>query len=100
MIQPGSEFYARVFGLVAAALLGLALFRILQPFVGPILWSVLLAFLLFPVNRALRRWLQGRRAAAATLLTLGVILVLIGPASFLAVAFTRQATELVARLQT
>jgi len=99
MTQPRSEFYPRVFALATAVLLGVAVFRILQPFIGPILWSVLLAFLLYPVNQALRRALKGSRAAAAMLLTLGVILVLIGPASFLAVAFTRQATDLVARLQ-
>jgi predicted PurR-regulated permease PerM len=95
-----SEFYPRVFGLVTALLLALALFRILQPFIGPILWSVLLAFLLYPVNQWLRRALRGSRAAAALLLTIGVVLVLIGPASFLAVAFTRQASDLFARLQT
>ncbi len=99
MTEPRSEFYPRVFALATAVLLGVAVFRILQPFIGPILWSVLLAFLLYPVNQALRRALRGSRAAAAMLLTLGVILVLIGPASFLAVAFTRQATDLVARLQ-
>ena len=99
MNRAESHFYPRVFALVTAALLGLALFKILQPFVGPILWSVLLAFLLFPLNQALRRALGGRRAAAATVLTLGVIVGLIGPASVLAVAFARQASELFGRLQ-
>lgn len=99
MTPPRGEFYPRVFALTTAALLGVALFRILRPFIGPILWSVLLAFLLFPVNQRLRRALGGRRAAAAMLLTLGVILLLVGPAALLTVAFTRQATDLVARLQ-
>src|SRR5262249_47517778 len=40
------NFYPRVFALATAAVLGIALFRILRPFVGPLLWSVLLAFLL------------------------------------------------------
>jgi predicted PurR-regulated permease PerM len=93
------RFYPRVCALVTAALLGLALARILRPFIGPILWSVLLAFLLFPLNQALRRELHGRRGAAATLLTLAVIVGLIGPSAVVAVAFTKQATELFARLQ-
>jgi len=99
MSQGDSAFYPRVFALVTAALLGLALFKILQPFIGPILWSVLLAFLLFPLNQALRRALGGRPAAAAMLLTLAAILGLIGPAAVLTVAFTRQASDLFARLQ-
>jgi len=99
MTPPPSAFYARVFGLITAALLGVALFRIIQPFIGAVLWSVLLAFLLLPVNQALRRALRGSRAAAAMALTLAVVLVLIGPASFLAFAFTRQASDLIVRLQ-
>jgi predicted PurR-regulated permease PerM len=99
MTQPHGTFYARVFALLTAALLGLALFRILEPFVGAILWSVLLAFLLLPVNRALRRLLRGSHTAAAAALTLAVVLVLVGPASALAVTFTRQASDLIVRLQ-
>ncbi len=99
MTEPRSEFYPRVFGLVVAALLAIAVFKIIRPFIGPILWSILLAFLLFPVNQALRRALGGRRTPAAMLLTLAAVLVLIGPASLLAVAFTRQATDLFVRLQ-
>jgi hypothetical protein len=51
VLQPDSRFYPRVFGLVTAGVLGLALFRILEPFRDSILWALLLAFLLFPVNR-------------------------------------------------
>jgi len=94
-----SEFYTRVFGLGTAVILGVALFKIIQPFIAAILWSILLAFLLFPVNRTLRRALRGSRAAAAMSLTLAVILVLIGPVAFLAFAFTRQSSDLIVRLQ-
>ncbi len=99
MISNGDGFYPRVFGLVAAALLAYLLFRILQLFIGPILWSVLLAFLLFPLNHALRRAVGGRATLAAGLLTVGVVLVLIGPAAAVVVAFTRQSGELFARFQ-
>lgn len=94
-----SWFYPRVFGLAAAGLLGFALYRILEPFIGPILWALLLAFLLSPVNQALRRALRGRQGAAAILLTVAVILVLVGPATLLTVLFARQASDLVVRLQ-
>ena len=94
-----STFYQRVFALVAASLLVLLLFRILEPFTGAILWSLLLAVLLHPVQKALSRALGGRTALAALLLTLaGVVLILV-PAGGLAVVFARQARDLVARLQ-
>ena len=92
-------FYPRVFGLATAGLLAYAVFRILRPFLGSLLWAVLLAFLLFPLNRRLRRAFGGRRGGAALALTLGVTLLVLLPAAGLTVAFATQATELVARLQ-
>jgi predicted PurR-regulated permease PerM len=92
-------FYARVFGLAATAVLAFALLRILEPFLGPILWAALLAFLLVPANRWLRGALDQRRGTAAILLTLGVALLVLVPVSVLAVVFTRQAAELIGRLQ-
>jgi len=94
-----ARFYPRVFALVTAALLSLAVVKMLQPFTGAILWSVLLAFLLHPANRDLRRALGGRPAVAALLLTIGVIALIVLPAALLAAAFTREAAELFRRLQ-
>ena len=95
---PG-QFYARVFWLVVAALLALALLRILQPFAAAILWAVLLAVLLAPVNAAARRLLRGRRAPAAVAVTLGVMVGIIGPTALLGVVFAQQASQLVVRVQ-
>ncbi len=99
MQQTGSQFYPRAFGLATAGLLGVVFFRILQPFLGPIFWALLLAFLLFPANQGLRRALRGRSGAAAILLTLAVTLLVLIPAALLGVVFVRQAAELVGRLQ-
>ena len=35
------RFYARTFALVTCLVLGLALFKIVQPFLGPLLWATL-----------------------------------------------------------
>jgi len=99
MNQNESHFYRRVFGLAAAGLLGFALFKILEPFMGSMLWALLLAFLLFPANQVLRRMLRGHRGVAAILLTFVVTLLLVIPASLLAAVFTGQASELVGLLQ-
>ena len=94
------RFYPRVFGLVVAALLAVAMVAILKPFVGPILWAVLLAFLLHPVNIRFRRRfaLKRRRGAAAFLMTLAVALAIVLPAALLAIAFAGQAADLSQRL--
>ncbi len=95
-----STFYPRVFGLVTALVLGVALVLIIRPFVGPILWAALLALLLFPLNERLRLTFRGRETVAALVLTLGSVLVLVVPATFLAIAFGRQAAALVGQAQT
>jgi predicted PurR-regulated permease PerM len=99
MSPDGDRFYARVFALTTAALLAFAVFRMLQPFLGAIVWSVLLAFLLFPVNARVRRAVGNRRGTAAILLTSGVVVLLVGPVLGLFVAFATQARDLVARVQ-
>jgi predicted PurR-regulated permease PerM len=99
MTERTSQFYPRVFGLVTALLLGVSLFQILQPFLGPLLWAGLLAFILFPVNQALRRVLRGRKGTAAVLLSLAVVLVIVIPAALLLGIFVAQASDLVTRWQ-
>jgi predicted PurR-regulated permease PerM len=97
MAQSEDRFYPRLFAIVALGLLGLALFRIVQPFIAPILWSVLLALLLEPVDRRLRRRLGGRAGLSAGLLTLAATLGVAIPGAAFAVVFTRQVSELLNR---
>ena len=94
-----SVFYQRVFALAAAGVLSILLLRIIQPFVGAILWSLLLAVLLHPVQVALARRLGGRSALAALLLTMAGVLLILAPAAGLTIVFARQARDLIAMLQ-
>jgi predicted PurR-regulated permease PerM len=95
----GDRFYARVFGLAAAAILGLVLYRIVAPFVGPMMWALLLAFLLHPLHVRLTRRFKGRENLSASLLTLGAFVMLAGPLAGMSAAFVAQAADLVQWLQ-
>ncbi len=97
MPQP-DRFSTRVFALAAVAVLAYFLFQIFVPFFGPIYWAFLLAFMLFPLNRRVRRLVRERRGRAATILTFGVLLGIAIPAAVGMVAFARQAVELGHRL--
>src|SRR5262249_16503216 len=97
--EADTRFYPRVFALVAAALLTLAVLRMLQPFIGAIMWSVLLAFLFHRANARLCLILGGRRGPAAALSTAGGTMLILVPAVFLAAASTTQAAELFRKLQ-
>ena len=93
MSQQG-QFSTRVFGLAMVAVLAYLLFIIFSPFFAPIYWAFLLAFMLFPWNRRLRRVVRGRHGLAASLMTIGVALGIATPAAVGMVAFARQAVEL------
>ena len=53
MTQTESQFYPRVFAVVAVDLLGYVSFKVLKPFFEPLMWAGLLAFLLFPISERL-----------------------------------------------
>ncbi|MGH9364488.1 MAG: AI-2E family transporter, partial [Thermoanaerobaculia bacterium] len=97
MTPSNGRFSSRLFGVVALTALGYALWRVFAPFLAPILWALLLAFMLYPVNVRLRRWLRDGRGAAAAILTLAVGLGVAGPAVILAVSFAGQASDLLRR---
>lgn len=99
MNRSDGGFYPRVFALFTAGLLGYALVLMALPFAGPILWALLLAFLLYPLNEALGRALRGRRGLAALLVTLAGLLLILLPGALIAVAFATQAGDLVVRIQ-
>src|SRR5271154_2375338 len=93
-----SGFYARVFALVVAAVLGYTLFLIFAPFALPLAWAAFLAFILYPLNLRLRRRLK-RKSAAAGLLTLLAPLIILLPLSAISVEFVSQISVLLHRVQ-
>ncbi len=96
----GSDlFYRRIFALVTTALLGYALVLVLKPFLAAIAWAMLIAFLLHPAHEWLTRALRGRASLSSGVLTLGTLLVAIGPLAALGVAFARQTAALLDKLQ-
>lgn len=94
-----SRYYARVFGLITAAVLAFLLFRLLSPFFAPLMWATLMAFMLQPANRKLLS--RGQKPGlAAGLLTAAAFVVVSGPLTLFVFAFLRQAGELLAKFQT
>lgn len=93
------RFYARSFALATALLLGIALYRIVQPFFGPLLWALFIAFLLHPLHVRLRARLRGRAQLSAVLLTVLTLFVVLGPLTGLSAAFAAQVGNLLQYVQ-
>lgn len=97
-MQP-SRFYTRAFALGTIAVLGGLLFRTLTPFVVPIIWATLLAFMLQPLNRRLTVKWPTKPGLRAGLLTSGMVLLVGGPVTLFVFAFLRQASQLLTTFQ-
>lgn len=97
--HPADAFYARAFAVATAVALGIAFYRIIEPFAGPIVWATFIAFLLHPLHVRLKRRLRGRGHLSALLLAIAALIVIIGPLTGLGIVFAAQAADLVERLQ-
>jgi predicted PurR-regulated permease PerM len=98
-LADADRFYPRVFALGTALLVGLACYRIVEPFLGPLLWAILFAFLLAPVHVRLMRKLRNRADYSALTLTLLALLALVGPLAAFGGAFVHEASTLMTYLQ-
>jgi predicted PurR-regulated permease PerM len=93
-VAPRDRFYAKSFAIVTTLILGYALLKIVQPFAGPLLWAIFLAFLLHPLHVRLSRRLRGREHWSAFILTVLTLIVVIGPLTGLSAAFAAQVGDL------
>jgi len=91
---PLSTLVERGVGLLLVAGLATVSFLIVSPFLGAVAWGAVLAISLTPTHRRLARWLGERRGLAATLLALGLILVLLVPLTSLVGMVSRGADQI------
>ncbi|MFZ2905612.1 MAG: AI-2E family transporter [Cyclobacteriaceae bacterium] len=80
--------------LLALALLLVWCFKILEPFITPLVWGSVLAITLYPLHNILAGKLKGRNGWSAVIVTLLMLLLIIGPAVWLLVATFDELKEL------
>ncbi len=97
--ESGFGFYGRAFGLAAVAIVGLLLYRVVEPFLAPLAWATVLGYLLHPLQARLTRRFRGRAGLAALVLTTASFVVFIGPLMLLGGAFATQVGLLVSSVQ-
>jgi predicted PurR-regulated permease PerM len=93
------QFYTRAFALVTFLVLAVALYKILQPFLGPLMWAIFLAFLLHPLHVRLTPRVRNRPQLSALILTLLVLVLFVGPLTGLSAAFVAQVSDLLKFVQ-
>lgn len=86
------------FGLVALAIIW-ATVLILQPFLSAILLAAIIVTITHPIYVRVRDRMGGRSGAAATIMLVGITLVLVLPATILCILLVQQATTVAEHLQ-
>ncbi|MBC8095854.1 MAG: AI-2E family transporter, partial [Akkermansiaceae bacterium] len=66
-------------GGLALLLLLIGCFFILKPFMTALMWAMILAYSLHPMQRSFTRWFRGSRTLAACFVTLTMTIILAGP---------------------
>src|SRR5205807_1119502 len=76
--------------IAAVVLAGLVVlgFRVLEPFIVPLVWACILAFVSWPAHARLLRLCRGRSTVASLLTTTAVSLAVIAPLAWLAVVLS------------
>jgi predicted PurR-regulated permease PerM len=90
-LQPG-----RIIGLAALALLALASFWVVRPFISALLWAAIIAFSTWPLFRVLTDRLRFRPTLAALVMVLGELL-LVGVPVLFATPFSAKDVEALRR---
>jgi len=96
---PTAPWFRRV--LVAALILGIVLltFSVLQPFIVPLIWGAILAYVSWPLQQRLERMLRKRAGLAALLTTLIVTLAIVVPLVWLILMLRVEAVDAYAKVQ-
>ncbi len=97
--ESNSHTLRRWFAVAVVVVVVFALWLILHPFVMPIAWAAILAFLMSPLQASLTRRFKGRATLAAALLTSLTPIAIFTPLTLIALAFIKQLTALGTTLQ-
>lgn len=81
-------------GGIALLLLLVGCFYVLKPFMTALMWAIILAYSLHPLQRTFTRWFRGSRTLAACLVTLTVAVVFAGPVVLVGVSLAQDGKDL------
>ncbi len=81
-------------GGLALLLLLIGCFFVLRPFMTALMWAIILAYSLHPLQHMFTRWFRGSRTLAACLVTLTVTVLLAGPVTLIGVSIAQDGKDL------
>jgi predicted PurR-regulated permease PerM len=98
-LQQDQRLVEQVIGFAILAVLVLACLKITAPFIGPLIWGIIISVSTWPLFLRLRTALGGLRRLAATLMTLIMASFLVLPIVLLFVSLSESVTAVAALLK-
>jgi predicted PurR-regulated permease PerM len=89
-----NPFISNAIQLLALSLLLVWCFKILEPFISLLVWAMVLAIALYPLHKILTNRLRGRNSWSATIITILMIVLIIGPSVWLLMASVQELKQL------
>jgi predicted PurR-regulated permease PerM len=83
-----------ILGVLGLLLLLLGCFFVLRPFLSALMWAIVLAYSLWPLQKRFTQWFRGSRTFAAILVTLTMTLVSVGPFVLIGISIADDAKAL------
>lgn len=81
-------------GGIALLLLLTGCFFVLRPFMTALMWAIILAYSLYPLQRLFTHWFRGSRTLAACFVTLTVTILLAGPVVLIGLSIAQDGKDL------
>ena len=81
-------------GAAALLLLLFGCFFVLRPFMTALMWAIILAYSLHPLQRMFTKWFRGSRTLAACFVTLTLTIILAGPVVLIGFSLAQDAKDL------
>ncbi len=94
--ESGKRFWRPepLLGVLALLLLLLGCFFVLRPFMTALMWAIILAYSLHPLQKVFTRWFRGSRTLAACFVTLTVTVLLAGPVVWIGMSLAQDGKDL------
>ena len=96
LAKKGIDLFIRI-GLIS--FLVIYCYQIFKPFIGLMLWSVILAVALYPLQALLVLRMGGKQGRAATLLVVAILLGALVPTTLLVISFADSSTAIIHQIQ-
>jgi len=89
-----NPFISNAIQLLALSLLLVWCFKILEPFISLLVWAMVLAIALYPLHKILTNKLRGRNSWSASIITVLMVILIIGPSVWLLMASVKELKQL------